>query len=132
MTWKVRRTSEKWVKNALLSSAEGHETVWNRWFRERLPRLIEVANASDFAMYDFQANKTERQKNSPTYKDLEFMEHHTEGLFLEADTYTALVKTIQRDCRVRMLLGAFTEGEALEALLGAQLGTEYSYSQVWL
>lgn len=28
------------------------------------------------------------------------MEHHAEGIFLEADTYSALVKTIQRDCRV--------------------------------
>lgn len=28
------------------------------------------------------------------------MEHHPEGLFLEADTYSALIKTIQRDCRV--------------------------------
>lgn len=28
------------------------------------------------------------------------MEHHAEGIFLEADTYNALVKTIQRDCRV--------------------------------
>jgi 1-phosphatidylinositol-4-phosphate 5-kinase len=28
------------------------------------------------------------------------MEHHPNGLFLEADTYTALIKTIQRDCRV--------------------------------
>lgn len=28
------------------------------------------------------------------------MEHHPEGIFLEADTYNALVKTIQRDCRV--------------------------------
>ncbi|KAH9633739.1 hypothetical protein HF086_008761 [Spodoptera exigua] len=47
-----------------------------------------------------QANKSERQKTSPTYKDLDFMEHHTEGLFLEADTYNALIKTMQRDCRV--------------------------------
>lgn len=28
------------------------------------------------------------------------MEHHPEGLFLEADTHSALIKTIQRDCRV--------------------------------
>ncbi|CAG9136251.1 unnamed protein product [Plutella xylostella] len=46
------------------------------------------------------ANKSEKQKKSPTYKDLDFMEHHTEGIFLEADTYTALIKTMQRDCRV--------------------------------
>lgn len=47
-----------------------------------------------------QANKSERGKSSPTYKDLDFMEQHPNGIFLEADTYNALVKTIQRDCRV--------------------------------
>lgn len=47
-----------------------------------------------------QANKAERSKKSPTYKDLDFMEQHPNGILLEADTYNALVKTIQRDCRV--------------------------------
>lgn len=28
------------------------------------------------------------------------MEHHPDGLFLEPDTYQAVMKTIQRDCRV--------------------------------
>lgn len=28
------------------------------------------------------------------------MEHHPNGILLEADTYNALIKTIQRDCRV--------------------------------
>lgn len=28
------------------------------------------------------------------------MEHHPEGLLLEADTCSALMKTLQRDCRV--------------------------------
>lgn len=28
------------------------------------------------------------------------MEQHPNGLFLEAETYSALIKTIQRDCRV--------------------------------
>lgn len=54
----------------------------------------------NICLYLYQASKTERQKNSPTYKDLDFMEHHCEGIFLEADTYTALIKTMQRDCRV--------------------------------
>ena len=46
------------------------------------------------------ASKKEKTKSSPTYKDLDFMEHHPEGILLEAETYVALVKTIQRDCRV--------------------------------
>ncbi|XP_019753326.2 phosphatidylinositol 4-phosphate 5-kinase type-1 alpha isoform X14 [Dendroctonus ponderosae] len=50
--------------------------------------------------YKRKASKAERQKRSPTYKDLDFMEHHSEGIFMESDTYNALMKTIQRDCRV--------------------------------
>ena len=46
------------------------------------------------------ANKAERAKKSPTFKDLDFMEHHPNGIFLEAETYSALIKTIQRDCTV--------------------------------
>lgn len=46
------------------------------------------------------ASKSERAKKSPTFKDLDFMEHHPNGIFLEAETYSALVKTIQRDCTV--------------------------------
>lgn len=57
-------------------------------------------NIIDYFIFHLQASKSERQKNSPTYKDLDFMEQHTEGIFLEADTYTALIKTMQRDCRV--------------------------------
>ena len=50
--------------------------------------------------YKRKANKSERKKDCPTYKDLDFMEHHSEGILLEADTYNALIKTMQRDCRV--------------------------------
>ncbi|GBO99507.1 Phosphatidylinositol 4-phosphate 5-kinase type-1 alpha [Eumeta japonica] len=39
-------------------------------------------------------------KKSPTFKDLDFMEHHPNGILLEAETYSALIKTIQRDCTV--------------------------------
>ncbi|XP_065367001.1 phosphatidylinositol 4-phosphate 5-kinase type-1 alpha [Calliphora vicina] len=46
------------------------------------------------------ASKAERQKASPTYKDLDFMEHYPNGIFLEMDKYNALIKTIQRDCMV--------------------------------
>ncbi|XP_036330199.1 phosphatidylinositol 4-phosphate 5-kinase type-1 alpha isoform X2 [Rhagoletis pomonella] len=46
------------------------------------------------------ASKAERSKKSPTYKDLDFMEQHPNGIFLEAETYSALIKTIQRDCTV--------------------------------
>lgn len=50
--------------------------------------------------YKRKASKAERVKSSPTFKDLDFMEHHPNGIFLEADTYQALIRTMQRDCRV--------------------------------
>ncbi|XP_068622344.1 phosphatidylinositol 4-phosphate 5-kinase type-1 alpha isoform X6 [Battus philenor] len=67
-----------------------------------LPSSVKLHQKYDLkgSTYKRKASKTERQKNSPTYKDLDFMEHHTEGIFLEADTYNALIKTMQRDCRV--------------------------------
>lgn len=46
------------------------------------------------------AAKHELTKKSPTYKDLDFLEHHPEGILLEVDTYSALLKTVERDCRV--------------------------------
>ncbi|XP_075988263.1 phosphatidylinositol 4-phosphate 5-kinase 59B isoform X6 [Anticarsia gemmatalis] len=67
-----------------------------------LPSSVKLHQKYDLkgSTYKRKANKGERQKTSPTYKDLDFIEHHTEGLFLEADTYNALIKTMQRDCRV--------------------------------
>ncbi|XP_013381958.1 phosphatidylinositol 4-phosphate 5-kinase type-1 alpha isoform X2 [Lingula anatina] len=50
--------------------------------------------------YKRKASKRERQKLRPTLKDLDFMDINAEGIILEADTYAALIKTIQRDCRV--------------------------------
>ncbi|CAK1593390.1 unnamed protein product [Parnassius mnemosyne] len=67
-----------------------------------LPSSVKLHQKYDLkgSTYKRKASKTERQKSSPTYKDLDFMEHHPEGIFLEADTYNALIKTMQRDCRV--------------------------------
>ncbi|CAG9821009.1 unnamed protein product [Phaedon cochleariae] len=67
-----------------------------------LPNNITMHHKYDLkgSTYKRKASRAERQKRSPTYKDLDFLEHHPEGIFMEADTYSALVKTIQRDCRV--------------------------------
>ncbi|XP_051163386.1 phosphatidylinositol 4-phosphate 5-kinase type-1 alpha isoform X7 [Leptopilina boulardi] len=67
-----------------------------------LPSAVKLHQKYDLkgSTYKRKASRSERAKSSPTYKDLDFMEHHAEGIFLEADTYSALVKTIQRDCRV--------------------------------
>ncbi|XP_015768617.1 PREDICTED: phosphatidylinositol 4-phosphate 5-kinase type-1 alpha-like [Acropora digitifera] len=50
--------------------------------------------------YKRKASKAERAKETPTLKDLDFLNDHPEGLFLEPDTYTAVMRIIQRDCRV--------------------------------
>ncbi|XP_052867806.1 uncharacterized protein LOC128273805 [Anopheles cruzii] len=67
-----------------------------------LPSYVKLHLKYDLkgSTYKRKANKAERSKSSPTYKDLDFMEQHPNGLFLEAETYSALIKTIQRDCRV--------------------------------
>lgn len=67
-----------------------------------LPTSVKLHEKYDLkgSTYKRRANKYERSKEGPTYKDLDFMEIHPEGISLEADTYNALMKTIQRDCRV--------------------------------
>ncbi|XP_073964884.1 phosphatidylinositol 4-phosphate 5-kinase 59B isoform X9 [Choristoneura fumiferana] len=68
-----------------------------------LPSSVKLHQKYDLkgSTYKRKASKAERQKGCrATYKDLDFMEHHTEGIFLEAETYQALIKTMQRDCRV--------------------------------
>lgn len=46
------------------------------------------------------ATPTELKKPFPTFKDLDFTEHHPEGLLVEPDTYAKFSKALQRDCRV--------------------------------
>ncbi|KAH8396909.1 hypothetical protein KR215_006230, partial [Drosophila sulfurigaster] len=67
-----------------------------------LPSDIKMHSKYDLKGSTFRrkASKAERQKASPTFKDLDFAEHHPDGIFLEADTYTALMNTIKRDCMV--------------------------------
>lgn len=67
-----------------------------------LPSFVKMHLKYDLKGSTFKrkASKAERAKKSPTYKDLDFMEQHPNGIFLEAETYNALIKTIQRDCTV--------------------------------
>ncbi|CAF4382469.1 unnamed protein product [Rotaria sp. Silwood2] len=67
-----------------------------------IPSHIQMHEKYDLkgSTYKRRANSEERLKESPTWKDLDFMERHPDGLILDSETHNALEKTVQRDCRV--------------------------------
>ncbi|KAL7884716.1 hypothetical protein AOLI_G00074860 [Acnodon oligacanthus] len=66
-----------------------------------LPRSLKMHYKYDLkgSTYKRRASRKEREKSCPTYKDLDFQDMH-EGLYFDTETYNALIKTLQRDCRV--------------------------------
>lgn len=71
-----------------------------------LPSSIKLHEKYDLkgSTYKRKASKQERAKTCPTLKDLDYRELHTDGIMLEAETFTALLKTMDRDCRVSILV----------------------------
>ncbi|KAM6217151.1 phosphatidylinositol 4-phosphate 5-kinase type-1 alpha [Rhynchocyon petersi] len=67
-----------------------------------LPRSVKMHVKYDLkgSTYKRRASQKEREKPLPTLKDLDFIQDIPDGLFLDADMYNALCKTLQRDCLV--------------------------------
>ncbi|KAI0209953.1 Phosphatidylinositol 4-phosphate 5-kinase type-1 alpha [Lamellibrachia satsuma] len=67
-----------------------------------LPLSVRLHEKYDLkgSSYKRRASKREKAKHCPTLKDLDFLANHPDGIYLESDTYSALINTIQRDCRV--------------------------------
>lgn len=70
-----------------------------------LPRSVKMHIKYDLkgSTYKRRASQKEREKPLPTFKDLDFLQDIPDGLFLDADMYNALCKTLQRDCLVSLL-----------------------------
>lgn len=72
-----------------------------------LPRAMRMHFTYDLkgSTYKRRASRKEREKSNPTFKDLDFLQDMHEGLYFDMETYNALMKTLQRDCRVRKRFG---------------------------
>ncbi|OXB75530.1 UNVERIFIED_CONTAM: hypothetical protein H355_006126, partial [Colinus virginianus] len=67
-----------------------------------LPRALRMHFTYDLkgSTYKRRASRKEREKSNPTFKDLDFLQDMHEGLYFDSETHSALMKTLQRDCRV--------------------------------
>lgn len=67
-----------------------------------LPQSVKMHHKFDLkgSTYKRLASRQERQKPSPTLKDLDFNEEYPNGITLDPKTYDILIDIIKRDCLV--------------------------------
>lgn len=67
-----------------------------------LPSDIQIHEKFDLkgSLHKRQASKEERSKSSPTYKDLDFLDMHPDGLQLDEKSYNNVIETLKRDCLI--------------------------------
>nr|XP_005999461.1 PREDICTED: phosphatidylinositol 4-phosphate 5-kinase type-1 beta isoform X2 [Latimeria chalumnae] len=67
-----------------------------------LPSSVKMHYKYDLkgSTYKRRASRKEREKSCPTCKDLDFLQDMQDGLYFDTEMYTALKKTLERDCRV--------------------------------
>ncbi|NXN96460.1 PI51B kinase, partial [Rhinopomastus cyanomelas] len=104
-----------------------------------LPRALKMQFTYDLkgSMHKRKASRREREKSNPTFKDLDFIQNIHEGLYFDSEMHSALMKTLERDCRVlesfkimdySLLLGIHVlsnnmkekEGESAQSMLDAK------------
>lgn len=67
-----------------------------------LPSDVPIHEKYDLkgSSYKRKASKEERAKAHPTFKDLDFLEEHPNGLILDEKNYDNIIASIRRDCLI--------------------------------
>jgi hypothetical protein len=66
-----------------------------------LPSNIKIHQKFDLkgSTYKREASPAELEKKTPTFKDIDFLRMHPNGIILEEKHFEIIMKSIQRDCR---------------------------------
>ena len=67
-----------------------------------LPSDVPIHEKYDLkgSSYKRKASKEERAKSHPTFKDLDFLEEHPNGLILDEKNYDNIIASLKRDCLI--------------------------------